>query len=326
MVDESQGTNAINDILVSDTDRTRSPSPAGVEFRDSLDAGHGSAGGRANGLPAHNLPAFQPINRDIAIQGADSIPSQRLILKTRPYRPPGSSPAPPRSSSQPPINNSITNGVGSRRSRPETSHQKAVTMNRKMRIDSILFKKLVREHRHVQERRKGEGRTNVFRAMKRIRDLPDTYDSEDDVEHSWGPGGLLPNLRDEPEDYGDEAIRVKKVLDRAVRRLVREENEGLPNGTKREYLKRKRKPEDFGTGDEQYGSSTRKRSRINGDHAFSKGRRPTREEVQEEGLDDLDLDLLGESRDDEQMDGEMDGESGGEDSDDMTEDETMDGR
>lgn len=162
--------------------------------------------------------------------------------------------------------------------------------------------------------------------MKRIRDLPDTYDSEGDVDYAWGPGGLLPNFRDEPEDYGEEAIRIKTVLDRAVRRLVREENEVLPNGSKREYLKRKRKREDFGTGDEQSGFSIRKRSRIYSGRALSGNRSPMRDDVQEEGLDDLDLDLLGERRDDEQLDVEMDGDSGGEESEDMTEDETMDGR
>ena len=218
------------------------------------------------------------------------------------------------------------NSIGSRRSRPETSHQKAVIINRKMRIDSILFKKLVREQRRVKDRRREEGRTKVFRAMKRIRDLPDSYDSEDDLDHAWGPGGLLPNFRDEAEDYGEEATRIKKVLDRAVRRLVREENGGLHSGAKRGYLKRKRKRDDFGTGDERSGSTTRKRSRISGGGAFSKGSGLAREDIQEEGLDDLDLDLLGESREDEQLEAELDGESVGEDSEDMTEDEIVDGR
>jgi len=295
-----------------------------VDHTDPLDVGLGPTAGRVSGLSAPSLPAFQTINRDAFTQGAEPAPAQRLILKS--YRPSDSSPAPPRTASQPPAYNNIVNGTGSRRSRPETSHQKAVTVNRKMRIDRILFRKLVREHHQVQERRREEGRTNVFRAMKRIRDLPDTYDSEDDVDYAWGPGGLLPNFRDEPEDYGEEAIRIKTVLDRAVRRLVREENEVLPNGSKREYLKRKRKREDFGTGDEQSGFSIRKRSRIYSGRALSGNRSPMRDDVQEEGLDDLDLDLLGERRDDEQLDVEMDGDSGGEESEDMTEDETMDGR
>lgn len=318
------GTNAINDILMSDDDRTRSPSPAAVDHTEPLDVGLGPAGGRVSGLSAPSLPAFQTINRDAFVRGAEPAPAQRLILKS--YRPSGSSPAPPRTTSQPPAYNSIVNGTGSRRSRPETSHQKAVTVNRRMRIDRILFRKLVREHHQVQERRRREGRTNVFRAMKRIRDLPDTYDSEDDIDYAWGPGGLLPNFRDEPEDYGEEAIRTKKVLDRAVRRLVREDNEVLPNGSKREYLKRKRKREDLGTSDEQSGFSIRKRSRIYSGRALSGNRSPMRDDVHGEGLDDLDLDLLGERRDDEQLDVEMDGESGGEDSEDMTEDEAVDGQ
>ena len=310
---------------MSDTDRTRSPSPAIVDYSDSLNAGHGIPSGRVNGLSMQNLPAFHAINRETPpVQGPESTSSQRLILKTRPYRPHGSSPAPPRSSSQPLVHNGIFNGVGSRRSRPETTHQKAVTMNRKMRIDSILFKKLLHEYNFVQDRRKQEGRTKVFRAMKRIRDLPDMYDSEDDREQSWGPGGLLPNFRDEPEDYGEEAVRVKKVLDRAVRRLVREETVGFPKGPKREYLKRKRKREDFGTGDDQPSFGIAKRTRIAGGPTSFKDRSSIRDEVQEEELDDIDLALLGERREDEQIEAEMDIDSGGDGSDWLTEDENVD--
>lgn len=308
------GNNTIHDILMSDTDRTRSPSPAFDDYNNSLNAGHG---GIIDGLPTHIQPAFQAVNR--------STPVHIPILKTKAYRPPGTSPAPPRSSSHGPGN--TMNGLGSRRSRPETSHQKAVTVNRKMRIDRILFRKIKKEHQVVREKRRMDGRTNIFRAMKRIRDLPDTYDSEDDLENAWGPGGLLPNFRREQEDFGEEAIRTKKVLDRAVRRLEREENGTFTNGSKREFLRRKRKREDLGGGGERYAATMRKRSRINVDNPWSKGRGPLRVgHVPEEGLDDLDLDLLGEGRDDEQVDGEMDGESAGEESDDMTEDETMEVR
>ena len=163
--------------------------------------------------------------------------------------------------------------------------------------------------------------------MRRIRNLPDNYDTED--EDAWGPGGLFPE-REELEDYGEEAIRVKKVLDRAVRRLTREINEGSVNGSKRDHRKRKRKPETQPAPNEhQYGFTPRKRSRFNDDYPPStRGRgRIRRGEPPEEGLDDLDLDLLGESREEEQLEAETEGESGGggEDSgDELTEDEALD--
>ena len=191
-----------------------------------------------------------------------------------------------------------------------------------MRIDRILFEKLAMEHRRVRATRKKQGRTGIFRAMRRIRNLPDNYDTED--EDAWGPGGLFPE-REELEDYGEEATYAKKVLDRAVRRLTRELNEGTVDGSKREHRKRKRKPENVPTNDDQYGFTARKRSRFNDDYPSSRGRGPGRNQAAEEGLDDLDLDLLGESREEEQQEAETEGESGGEaeSGDEMTEDETV---
>lgn len=271
--------------------------------------------------PAENMAALQPMNRTMPYEGSDALLSQRLVLKTRPYRPHGSSPAPARDSSQPPVS-----GAGSRRPRPETSHQKAVSMNRKMRIDRILFAKLTAEHRHVRSIRKKQGRTRVFRAMRRIRDLPDNYDSED--EDGWGPGGFFPN-RKKLEDYGEEAAYAKKILDRAVRRLAREVNGGRVNGSKREHSKRKRRLEDSALDDDQALLAFGKRGRSDDDYDASNRRGIGRPEQRAEVLDDLDLDLLGESREGGPREGErmdvMDGESGGEDSgDDVTEEEAMD--
>lgn len=317
-----KGSNAPNDILTSDVDRTRSPSPAAAEYGDSFYPVQRPPGVKHEVPLGDSLPAFQPINRDVPYQGADSTPSQRLVLKTRPYRLHGASPASARGSSQPPVNNATSNGAGPRRSRPETSHQKAVNMNRKMRIDRILFEKLSMEYRRVRATRKMQGRTGIFRAMRRIRNLPDNYDTED--EDAWGPGGLFPE-REELEDYGEEATYVKKVLDRAVRRLTRELNEGTVNGSKKEHRKRKRKSENVPNNDDQYGFTPRKRGRFNDDHPSSRGGGPGRDEAAEEGLDDLDLDLLGESREEEQLEAETEGESGGEGDggDEMTEDETV---
>ena len=182
-------------------------------------------------------------------------------------------------------------------------------MNRKMRIDHIIHQKLIQEHAIVRQRREGRKRTNVFRAMRRIRDLPDDYASE--REDSWGPGGLLPN-GDEDEDYGEEALQLKKVFDRTMRRLEREDNGRLPSDLRVGHRKRKRKSEDRTSEDEPQNAVGHGKGRLDG-------------EFRDETLDDLDMDLLGESRDDEQMEEELDEDSGDDDSDDLTEEEGMNG-
>ena len=190
-----------------------------------------------------------------------------------------------------------------------------------MRIDHIIHQKLIQEHEMIRQRRIGQNRTNVFRAMRRIRDLPDDYASGN--EDSWGPGGLFPN-GDEDEDYGEEAHELKKVLDRAVRRLEREGN-ATRLGTG--YHKRKRKLDDQATEDERLEPSSRKRYKsIEDRQPRMKGRGKFGGESRGETLDDLDLDLLGESRDEEQMEEELEDDSGDDDSDDLTEEEILDGR
>ena len=52
-------------------------------------------------------------------------------------------------------------------------------------------------------------------AFSRTAGLPSTYDSEDE-EHSWGPGGLVPNpstKEDVEEDSGANTAQWKKILD-----------------------------------------------------------------------------------------------------------------
>ena len=303
----------------SDTDRTRSPSPSagGSYANKSTLLGYGTT---ANGFPREIRSAAHTSFGEVYGEHPDHT-AQRLILKTRPYRPPGSSPDPARSSSQPPVNIGITHIPGSRRSRPETSHQKAVNIHRKARIERIIHKKVLAEHDNVRHRRANQKRTTVFRAMRRIRDLPDDYTSAN--EDSWGPGGLLPN-NDEDEDYGEEAFALKRVLERARRRLEREENGPSPNGLSTAYLKRKRKPDDYEV-DEQSETTSRRRylSAEDDHHSIRRDEKPNGE-AREETLDELDLELLGESRDEEQMDEDMDEESG-DDSEDMTEEEDLDG-
>ena len=190
-----------------------------------------------------------------------------------------------------------------------------------MRIDHIIHQKLIQEHEMIRQRRVGQNRTNVFRAMRRIRDLPDDYASGN--EDSWGPGGLLPN-GDEDEDYGEEAHELKKVLDRVVRRLEREGNaKRLGTG----HHQRKRKLDEQATEDDRLEPPPRKRYKsIEDRQPRMKARGKSRGESREETLDELDLDLLGESRDEEQMEEELEDDSGDDDSDDLTEEEILDGR
>ena len=160
--------------------------------------------------------------------------------------------------------------------------------------------------------------------MSRIINLPEDYDTDD--EGSWGPGGLVPN-QEEDSDFGGEALKHKKVLDRALRRLTRQEEGGSLGGLCRK-LRRER------TVDMQI-----QRRVING--RFGRKRRGSigpgepRQEVvadpsqggQSVGLDDLDLDLLGEGRGDGHGEEESHNEeSGGDDTEDgdLTEDGIID--
>ena len=234
----------------------------------------------------------------------------RLVLKTRTENfPHSSSPAPP--SSGHPILHS--NGLGSRRQRPETSHQKAVNMNRKMRVDHILHKQIGQKHNSVRIDKKRINSSFGLMVMNRVKDLPDMYDTDDDF--SWGPGGLVPNPHPHPrsEDYGEEALAYKKAIDRAVRRLYREENGGSLGGLAKSYRKAKRRSAAYA---DDEGRSRKRRK--------DDGSRGVDVERDEEALDDLDRDLLGEGReDDDEMDedsrtDETEGEDG-----ELTEDEVM---
>lgn len=232
---------------------------------------------------------------------ADASHHQRIVFKTRvDHRLDVSTPAPP-GMGHLIIPTGNSNGNSHRRSRPETSHQKAVNMNRKMRIDHVLHQQMLGQHHLIRKEEKRKNSSFFFTAMRRIHELPDAYNTEN--ENSWGPGGLVPNLG-EKEDFGEAALRHKKVLDRAVRRLPREDDREPFSDPIRGYRKRKRKDSVYENGRE--GSSRRpsihlRRHDARVDH--------NRNGERQEALDDLDLDLLGESRDDDRMEDEVDEES-----------------
>lgn len=263
----------------------------------------------ASEVKAPPVMRYQPISSK-----AHSSNPQRLVLKTRPDLVPGSSPPAPPGSGHPTFSG-LSNG--NRRSRPETSHQKAVNINRKMRTDHILHKQMVIEQRTIRKEKRKNSNSFGMMVMNRVRELPEMYDTED--EHSWGPGGLMPSAN-EAEDYGEEAIRHKKVIDRAIRRLFRDENGGSLGGLVKGYRKRKRKSRGYlGDDDGHPSRKRRKGSSHNGLHG-----NPSRDsEPREEGLDDLDLDLLGEHRDEDQSDDGSGAEGSGGDDGDMTEEDVM---
>ena len=225
---------------------------------------------------------------------------QRLVLKTR-IEPHSSSPVPP-GSGHPILYSAISNGLNSRRSRPETSHQKAVNMNRKMRIDHILHKQILAEHEEARRVKKKINSSFGMRVMKRVRTLPDMYDTEDE-QHSWGPGGLMPNPN-EAEDFGEEALAYKKAIDRALRRLYREEHRGSLGGVVEGYRKRKRKLRGYGD-DEERDVRSRKRKR-DGSRQAVRADQSRGEEKPDDDLDDLDRALLGEGGDDDPDEEESD--------------------
>lgn len=318
-------------IISSDTDRTPSPSPIDERRFRSLKLDQNR---RIGGVLVES-PEERYWRENALLKDSASVPVRPPVFKTRmDQRPDPSTPAPP-GISHPILHAGNANGaISQRRPRPETSHQKAVNINRKMRIEHILHRQLLSHHSSIRKRKKKDSSSFGFTAMKRIKDLPDGYDTDDEL--AWGPGGLVPNP-DELEDFGEEALRQRKSIDRAVRRLIRDDNGGPLDGLVKGYRKRKRKAPDGyptvgssggagasgggaaggaggrgrGEGDER---GARKRSKHRNNHRDGRDRAPSRRERSEgerrdEGLDDLDLDLLGESRDDDHED-DMDEESG----------------
>ncbi len=329
--------------MSSDIERTPSPSPTDERRFRSKKVG---PDGRLLGLscniensPAERYWVAKASEESYTMKHSALATSGPSVFKTRmDHRHDPSVPAPP-GISHPILHTGHSNGtLGQRRPRPETSHQKAVNMNRKMRIEHILHRQMVNEHMTIRWNKKSQSSSFGFTAMKRIKDLPDGYDTEHEL--SWGPGGLVPNP-DEDEDFGEEALRQKKVIDRAVRRLLREEADTPLEGLVTGYRKRKRKDEvryaisgdsDNRTGQvrdrgrdqqrrERAGQRNRPGKNQNDNSGVGVVRRRERSEGErrEEGLDDLDLDLLGESRDDDHEDemmeeySEMENDSEGDD-------------
>lgn len=245
----------------------------------------------------------------------------RLVLKARGDNTPIISPAVPPGAGHATFPSNV-NAYSYRRSRPQTSHQKAVDINRKMRVEHILHQQLIEVHDEIRRRKRRRGQRSGYAAMKRIYDMADDYDSGD--ERLGAPGGLVPNEGEE-EDYGEGALGHKRALDRAVRRLEKEGNGVSRNGVVHRPGKRKRKQEQDGIramiademvrksgeqADELPERATPEERRVRKGPRQPEGRRQGTGLKQEESLDDLDLDLLGENRQEDNGEEEAEEESG----------------
>lgn len=303
-------TEDLNVIAISDGDPTRSPSPSSAVRLKSKHADYDG--------PTMGLRGAMDTNGHLLGQSGSPMarnPSnQRLVLKTHLDFPQSSSPAPP-GSGHPILHSAGANGIGSRRARPETSHQRAVNKNRKMRIDHILHMQIAVVHKNSRYR-KSQSRSFGLMIMNRVKTLPEMYDTED--EGAWGPGGLVAG-HGEHEDFGEEAVAHKKAIDRAIRRLEREEN-GALGGLIRGYHRRKRKSRGFADDEEKEGRSRKRRKEGESGGPITER---SRGRGREDALDDLDLDLLGEGRDDED---EMEEDSMDDSEGSLTEDEVMNDR
>lgn len=162
--------------------------------------------------------------------------------------------------------------------------------------------------------------------MSRIIDLPENYDTED--EGAWGPGGLVPNPGEE-KDYGGEALRHKKVVDRALRRLEREDRDGGATGHSDDRRNQNIKPDVNCKANalkmRRIGIAEAQEETPGTQHGEGRGGRNADGEV----LDDLDLDLLGEGREEDRPEDDSNEDSGmdeSEDGDENSEDGMMDTR
>lgn len=306
-------------IPPSEPDRSPSPSHRSYAGRRASVADYPGTDTMMTGAKYEISPGVHDDRRYLLSDRQD--PSNlRLVLKARGDNTPNISPAMPPGVGHPTFA-SNSNVYSYRRSRPQTSHQKAVDINRRMRVEHILHQQLSDLHKDVRRQKKRRGECFGYAAMQRIYALPGEYDTDDE---RWGPGGLIQGLP-EDDDYGEDALRLKKALDRAARRLERDANGLACSGAVRYHGKRKRKQGKVGSDDVRHQEEfkrPRKREDEPPERFMSRearpgngarhleGRRQGNGLKQEESLDDLDLDLLGESRDDENGEDDPEEESG----------------
>ncbi|KAK8237538.1 hypothetical protein IWZ00DRAFT_563301 [Phyllosticta capitalensis] len=149
------------------------------------------------------------------------------------------------------------------RKRPPTAHQMAVEQHRKKQVDYILDRKIRKRHEQATKHREFEGA--MARTWKRLKMMPDGYDSEEEyygaallaaengaVMDFPGPArkpvleapkfaGLypVPSSRAEGDDCGEEMAHWARVFRQTGRRLDRWEGNGEPA-----IKKQRRDPDD----------------------------------------------------------------------------------
>ncbi|KAF2842710.1 hypothetical protein M501DRAFT_17874 [Patellaria atrata CBS 101060] len=114
-----------------------------------------------------------------------------------------------------------------KRSRPLTAHQIAVERYRTERVRFILDRSIRELYRAEKRRREREGR--VSRAWKRLKLLPDGYDSEEDTAGGMDDGfgvltrfaGLVPCAAEE-NSWGEESAATARALKRASKKFQRD--------------------------------------------------------------------------------------------------------
>lgn len=134
-------------------------------------------------------------------------------------------------------------GIVARKPRPPTAHQIAVERNRSQRVEYILDRGIRRSHHACRKLRRVDG--SIVRALKRLNAADAYYDPFDDSEseetardnkaalagaansemkslpfREKGYGGLC-QLKDEPDDFGEEFSSFCAALRRSHRRLSR---------------------------------------------------------------------------------------------------------
>ncbi|KAH6845547.1 INO80 chromatin remodeling complex Ies1-like protein [Chaetomium sp. MPI-CAGE-AT-0009] len=139
-------------------------------------------------------------------------------------------------------------GVMARKPRPPTAHQLAVERNRSQRVEHILDRGLRRGRHRARKEHREEGA--ILRALPRLAQMDNPFDDSEDEEvaavlgkHSAsisgdgskrmrerGYGGLA-QLKDEPDDFGEQVSSYAAAFRRMSRRLTRwESHQGPPLG------------------------------------------------------------------------------------------------
>ncbi|KAK4104011.1 INO80 chromatin remodeling complex Ies1-like protein [Parathielavia hyrcaniae] len=191
------------------------------------------------------LPRIRPSKHDSDLDSVRSTPPPRALgrqgslfgsmarrgphsLKYQVFD--GSSPGPDRA----------VEGVVARKPRPPTAHQIAVERNRTQRVEYILDRGLRRSHHSSRKLRRGEG--SIVRALPRLAHMQDPFDDSDEDEvvahgkhasatigdnnkrmRERGYGGLA-QLKDEPDDFGEQLSAYAAAFRRVARRLERWES------------------------------------------------------------------------------------------------------